>query len=330
MAYNLKNNVWQQDIKISLDAADADSIVASATYPAGYIPLNGALADLTVAQLPTVEEVTLTSGANLSAINFTIVGVDFDGNVVTETLAGPNANTVTTTAQYWRVTSVTPDATSASTVQIGIAGDDDAIAAAAAPTADTPMDIVSAALASATEILIANPAFESFNAGGDESLNTYTVNGVDLNGAETEQEINGPNATTDNLELPFRRIYWISQANAGAGTLEVGNAAATYSPWCYHSKQTDGFKVEMVGIVPGGTTVNYKVQHLAKSKYFDVEAIFDDAYITGSTESDNTFLSNEPFDASRVFINSGTGPLTIYFLVRPAGLMTAGIVKQEG
>lgn len=51
--------------------------------------------------------VSLTSTGNISGVNFTIVGVDLYGNAVSETRAGPNNNTVFTTAVYAEVTSVT-------------------------------------------------------------------------------------------------------------------------------------------------------------------------------------------------------------------------------
>lgn len=44
--------------------------------------------------------ITLTSSDNLSAVNFTITGTDQFGNPLSEVLAGPNANTVTSVNQY--------------------------------------------------------------------------------------------------------------------------------------------------------------------------------------------------------------------------------------
>lgn len=51
-----------------------------------------------------------TSANNLSAINITANGYDFAGNVVTETRAGPNANTVETTNSFYKITSITTSA----------------------------------------------------------------------------------------------------------------------------------------------------------------------------------------------------------------------------
>ena len=63
--------------------------------------------------------VTLTSAANLSAIDFVISGLDINMNPITETLTGPNANTVSSTLNYHVILSIIPDTTSASTVSVG-------------------------------------------------------------------------------------------------------------------------------------------------------------------------------------------------------------------
>ncbi len=55
--------------------------------------------------------VTLSSTADLHLINFTIVGKDRFGAAITEVLAGPNNNTVTSKYIYGCVTSITPDTT---------------------------------------------------------------------------------------------------------------------------------------------------------------------------------------------------------------------------
>ena len=65
--------------------------------------------------------ISLTSGANLSAINFTLVGADLFGNPQSEILGGPSANTVSSAKMYKWLYSVTPSATSVSTVSVGTA-----------------------------------------------------------------------------------------------------------------------------------------------------------------------------------------------------------------
>ncbi len=69
----------------------------------------------------TGRAVSLTSAANLSAITFTIKGYSVWGSAMTQTIAGPNANTVNTTKAFKWISSVPPSATSGSTVSIGTA-----------------------------------------------------------------------------------------------------------------------------------------------------------------------------------------------------------------
>ncbi len=59
----------------------------------------------------TSRQVAFTSAANLSAINFTIVGLDDDSNSLTETIAGPNNGTIETVNLFSRVISITPNTT---------------------------------------------------------------------------------------------------------------------------------------------------------------------------------------------------------------------------
>ena len=65
-------------------------------------------------------QISLTSAANLSAINFTITGTDADGQVISELLAGPNNNTVETTKFFKTVATIVNSATlGANTLDVG-------------------------------------------------------------------------------------------------------------------------------------------------------------------------------------------------------------------
>lgn len=64
--------------------------------------------------------ISLTSAANLSGIDVTITGTDADGVSQTETRAGPNATTVSTTALFKTVTSISVASTlGANTLDVG-------------------------------------------------------------------------------------------------------------------------------------------------------------------------------------------------------------------
>jgi hypothetical protein len=67
-----------------------------------------------------VPRVTLNSAANLSGINFLITGYQ-NGVFISETLTGPNANTVTSVNCFDTLLQIIPNNTTASTVQVGVA-----------------------------------------------------------------------------------------------------------------------------------------------------------------------------------------------------------------
>lgn len=67
-----------------------------------------------------IPRVTLNSAANLSGINFLITGYQ-NGVFISETLAGPNANTVTSVNCFDTLLQIIPNTTSVSTVQVGVA-----------------------------------------------------------------------------------------------------------------------------------------------------------------------------------------------------------------
>jgi hypothetical protein len=67
-----------------------------------------------------VPRITLNSAANLSGINFLITGYQ-NGVFISETLTGPNANTVTSVNCFDTVTQIIPTGTTGSTLQVGVA-----------------------------------------------------------------------------------------------------------------------------------------------------------------------------------------------------------------
>ncbi len=103
-----------------LDAADPNGIFLDQGSTAGTaLTLNGAFVTAGVAQLDQQRHVELESAANLSAINYTVVGTDEQGRVITEILVGPNAGLSATTLDFFTVTSITPDGTDAALMEGG-------------------------------------------------------------------------------------------------------------------------------------------------------------------------------------------------------------------
>lgn len=81
------------------------------------LKINGTYANQTIAgfEYATLSGfqrcVTLSSGSDLSGVNVTIQGTSWSGIAVSQTISGPNAGTVSTTAQFVRVNSIAGDAT---------------------------------------------------------------------------------------------------------------------------------------------------------------------------------------------------------------------------
>jgi hypothetical protein len=64
-------------------------------------------------------QVGLASTGNLSGVSFTVVGTDANGDALSETLAGPNNNTVETAGYFKTVTSVSVDGAVGTDVTVG-------------------------------------------------------------------------------------------------------------------------------------------------------------------------------------------------------------------
>lgn len=107
-------------------ATDDDAICAAQQISAaGYLLINGAARSTALATLGFAVggsfniPVTLTSTGNLSGVSFIITGRTRAGITTTETIAGPNNNTVTTTAKFNIVESVYASGAVATGVKIG-------------------------------------------------------------------------------------------------------------------------------------------------------------------------------------------------------------------
>ena len=85
---------------------------------AGYLTL-----ETVAAGLFTPQHVTITSGADIQTITFTVIGLDQNGNIQTEDITGVDTNTVASTLYYTSITSIYGDAgTGANSVEAGING----------------------------------------------------------------------------------------------------------------------------------------------------------------------------------------------------------------
>lgn len=116
-------------LSISALTLDADGIAqAQQTAGAGNLVLNGvsvkandgsATYDIGAAVLNPPRRVTLASTGNLSGVTFTITGRSRSGKAISEAIAGPNNNTVTTTAVFSLVSQIAVSGAVGTNVTVG-------------------------------------------------------------------------------------------------------------------------------------------------------------------------------------------------------------------
>jgi len=101
-------------------APDADGVCLAQTIAdAGNLTINGALASGGVATFGEQQRVSLYSAGDLGTVNFTVYGTSRFGRSISETLAGPDAGTVKTTASFKTVTRVAVDGAGGVNVTVG-------------------------------------------------------------------------------------------------------------------------------------------------------------------------------------------------------------------
>jgi hypothetical protein len=211
--------LWSSVDSITPDATNAGTL--NVGWPATYtaMTLTGAAAALDPARLAT-----LTSAGNFSGVDFVFVGLDADGNAQTETLAGPNNNTVTTTGTWSSITSITPNP--ADTV---VATNISAGWPATTGTMLTEGIVLTGAAAD-----IASPREVTLDSASDLSLITFTVIGRDRRGNRFEEEIAGPNAGQVQTLGVFGEVLNIIPSAASANSVSAGLVAGGVSPWYLH------------------------------------------------------------------------------------------------
>lgn len=180
--------------------ADTDGI-AVAEAPSNGVPLT--LLPAASALVPP-RLISLTSSADLSAIDFAIVGTGEDGTAQNETLAGPNNDTILSTLVYRTITSITPNDSDASTVSAGWPTSTDPYALTKALTALDPLRRIT--LTSADDLSAIN----------------FHFTGFDANGAPVSETIAGPNANTVVGEQRFSQILNIVPSTLATGTVSAG------------------------------------------------------------------------------------------------------------
>ena len=178
----------------------------------------------------------ITGGSDESAKTFAVVGTvqsvgSFGpGAIVTETITGPNASTVSSINAYSTIISITASGATTGAITVGCYG--------------------TATLDTARRVL--------FTSGGNDSSTTATVTGGDRNGDAITETLTLSNGSTVYTNLDFLTITSISTSAALASTLTVGTNGIASSQWVFFDQHASNAQVAGQCNVSG--TVNYTVQ----------------------------------------------------------------------
>jgi len=270
---------------------DADGIVASA------VPVTATAMTIKVHDYSARKGAYIlieSGGGDETGGTFVIVGIDENGNGLTETITGPDTSLIVLgTERFSHVTSVTPAGTlSGSAVTVGVNGYVDLAAAGAAQH----VAIYSA---------------------GDDSSATILVTGENRYGDTFTETITGANTgTSSSQSLNFGRVDRLTISTGSAGATEAGIDGLAESQWYVLNYRGIGFNVGLgVDVVSG--TLTYAVQHTwtnvtAPSYTEGDETVFTHDTITGKSVDFDGNYTNPPVACRLAFTAFTTGSAILH------------------
>lgn len=279
-------------------AATANNICLSQSGTAATpLLLNGALSQTrfasptigatptTIAMLPALGPIYITSAGDDSAHTFAVVGLGPNNIVLKETITGTNAGVSASANLYQAIMSITPSANTTSTVTVGAMG---------FATLDTARQVL-------------------FTSSGTDTGVTITISGADWSETPiSESLLGGSSGVAVATALDYLTITQVKVSGATAGTISVGTNGVCGSPWINLDTWASG-AIAGQAVVSG--TANYTVQTsnddpnsysnpVARSA---VKWDSNQAGISGATTSSAFGLAAAPVWA-RVLLNSQTNP----------------------
>ena len=295
-------------------AAVTNQICASQTPNAGQMVINGAGATFSINNIATAQDpagagnltlvsstvqfvqpryVYVTSAGNDSALAFTITGTDANWNPLSETITGGNTKAVVSTKQFTSVSSVYVNGNCGS-VQVG--------------------SFLQATFTGSTARQV------TITPTGNESTNTFTVTGTDINGNSITESVAGLNATASTTNSYFYTVTSIRIANNAANAIVAGMTNTAASDWI----RFDDFAPSNISIqcnVSGSAT--YTVQSTLSDPNDPYTPTprgsmtwvnsSDTAVVGATTTQQSNFLFAPKF-ARVVLTTTSTGSVTAIFL----------------
>jgi len=250
-----------------------------------YVSPTSGVSGATIAWLPVVSPVYITSAGDDHTVTFAVVGMDSQNATVSETVTGTNTSVVATVNSYKAILSVTPSANTASTVTVGAMG---------FATLDTPRRIL-------------------FTPGSTGTARTIALSGTDITGYPISETISidtGGDAVYSVLDYATVTSAVISGATGQ--TIEIGTNGVAGSQWISLDSWASA---QVAGQCVVSGTVNYTVQttnddpNSYSNPVSRSSVTWDTTFadLIGATTSSQFNLAVSPVWI-RILLNSNTNP----------------------
>ena len=186
--------------------------------------LNGAL----INESNLNSSITINCEADESSNTFIIVGTNIDGNVISETVTGKNAERVQSAQIFKSITSITTTATTNGNIEIGTRGRQKLIDYDSLVKNDTYSSgaITLKGVLSTADYLNAKIRVECSE---NETTNSFTINGIDMDGNSISETIKGTNGTAIEGTKVFKQVTSITAASNTTGNIMVGTVVGDSS-----------------------------------------------------------------------------------------------------
>lgn len=233
----------------------------------------------------------ITTAADETLINFTVTGTDINGATVTEVIKGSNTSVTSSAKKYKTIKTIAVDGATTGNVSVG----------------------------TYNPITFAYPCQITITPTGDESTNTYTVTGIDVNGSTVTETIAGKNASASTSALTYAVVTSVKFTNAPANAFTIGNAQSGSTRWVRFDDWAPSY-ISIQCVASG--TVNYTVQYTMDDPNSVTNPIVqssvtwvnsDDADVVAASASAVSNFIFAPIFA-RVNMNSGSGTVRATFL----------------
>lgn len=205
-------------------------IINGALAQKRYVAPTSGVVGATLAVLPLVQPIYITSAGDDSGITFAVVGMDVNNATLTETITGTNTSVVASVNSYKAIRSITPSGNTALTVTVGAMG---------FATLDTARQVI-------------------FTSAGTDTGITITISGTDWAGTPIGETLaGGSSGTPVATVLDYLTVQNVKVSGATASTISVGTNGIAGSPWVKLDAWAPG-PVAGQCVVSG--TANYSVE----------------------------------------------------------------------